>query len=69
MHCQNILATEIIDGSLPSPATYNAVMMMGSVDLYNHSLPNTFPVIFDSGASLTISPDKKYFAGKFDMYN
>ena len=40
---------------------------MGKVDLFGTSLPGKFPVIFDYGASLTISPDKQDFSGPIEM--
>ena len=51
---------------LPSPAAYNsATHLLGSVDLKprSTSLHRPFPVIFDSGASLAISPCKDDFVG------
>ncbi len=48
---------------LPSPAAYNAGLLLGQVDLLHASSSAKFPVIFDSGATLAISPDKNDFAG------
>ena len=50
---------------LPSPSTYNAATgLLGTVNLKPHT-PHSppFPVIFDSGASLAISPCKEDFVG------
>ena len=50
---------------LPSPSAYNAATgLLGTVDLKPHT-PHSppFPVIFDSGASLAISPCKEDFVG------
>ena len=50
---------------LPSPAAYNtATGLLGTVDLKPHTpLSPPFSVIFDSGASLAISPCKEDFVG------
>ena len=51
---------------LPSPSAYNtATGLLGIVDLKPHT-PHSppFPVIFDSGASLAISPCKEDFVGQ-----
>ena len=50
-----------------SPYAYNACTM-GSVDLHPPTLPSGFPVIFDTGASLAISPSKDDFSGKIEMF-
>ena len=52
---------------LPSPAAYNAGLM-GRVDLHPPTLPTSFPVIFDTGASLAISPSKDDFSGDIQMF-
>ena len=52
--------------SLPSPAAYNAATsLMGTVDLKPRTpnISRPFSVIFDSGASLAISPSKDDFVG------
>ena len=52
--------------NLPSPAAYNtATSLLGSVDLKPRNAHNQrpFPVIFDSGASLAISPCADDFVG------
>ena len=42
---------------------------MERVDLYTNSLPTSFPVIFDTGASLAISPSKTDFTGTIKMFD
>ena len=51
-----------LSDDLPSPAGLNAALM-GNVDLLPSATPSTFRVIFDSGASLAISPNKDHFVG------
>ena len=46
----------------PTPQAYNAALL-GKVDLVPHDSPAAFKVIFDSGASLAISPSKEDFVG------
>ena len=50
-----------------SPYAFNACTM-GSVDLHPPTSPSGFPVIFDTGASLAISPNKGDFSGKIEMF-
>ena len=50
-----------------SPYAYNACAM-GSVNLHTHTLLSGFPVIFDTGASLAISPNKNDFSGNIEMF-
>ena len=41
---------------------------MGSLDFYTCHLPNSFPVIFDSGASLAISSHLDDFASSITCF-
>lgn len=52
----------------PFPRAFNA-NVMGQVDLHPPTLPTGFPVIFDSGASLAISPCKSDFSGQIEMFS
>ena len=66
--------TLLFDFQLPSPAysssspQANNASVMGKVDLHPPHLPDSFPVIFDSGASLAISPSKTDFAGPIETF-
>ena len=51
----------------PFPKAFNAELM-GKVDLHPPTLPTGFPVIFDTGASLAISPSKSDFSGKIELF-
>ena len=58
--------------SLTAPPSPTAMVALtpGLVDLYplSSSLPSTFPVIIDSGASLAISPHQSDFVGTIHYY-
>ena len=63
VHCSSISSDYIPSvNNSPSPKAYNA-SLMGAVDLQTHTSPHSFPVIFDSGATLAISPSKEDFSG------
>ena len=63
VHCSSISSDYIPSvNNSPSPKAYNA-SLMGTVDLQTNTSPHSFPVIFDSGATLAISPSKEDFAG------
>ena len=63
------------DFSLPSSSSgpsfpqANNASAMGNVDLHPSHLPDSFPVIFDSGASLAISPSKSDFSGPIKTFS
>ena len=68
VHCSPS-QTNLDDDLSSIPLSYNASQFMGKVDLFGTSLPGKFPVIFDSGASLAISPDKQDFSGPIEMFD
>ena len=51
----------------PTPQAYNAALL-GKVDLVPRDSPAAFKVIFDSGASLAISPSKEDFVGEIRRF-
>ena len=51
----------------PSPLAYNAALL-GQVDLIPRNSPASFKVIFNSGASLAISPSKDDFVGEIKRF-
>ena len=53
--------------SCPTPKAYNAAML-GHVDLMPRNSPAAFKIIFDSGASLAISPSKDDFVGEIKRF-
>jgi hypothetical protein len=54
---------------LPHAYTVLTAPTLGTVDLYPiHSLPSSFPVIVDSGASLAVSPSEHDFVGPINYY-
>ena len=68
LHCTFLSDDIFTDPPAPTPLAYNAAIM-GRVDLYQPHPPSSFPVIFDTGASLAISPSKDDFAGTITPFD
>ncbi len=64
--------SEPSSSNLPTPKAYNALLRGGVPQSFDDTTSfgdTSFPVIFDSGASLSISPDKSDFVGHIQSLN
>ena len=67
LHCVSISSDHILSiHNSPSTKSYNA-SFMGMIDIHNIESPHSF-LVFDSGATLTISPSEEDFVGPIDPF-
>ena len=67
VHVSDISTDSDADLPINFPSAFN-FSLLGKVDLLPSSSPSSFPVIFDSGASLAISPSLADFSGSITKY-